>query len=235
MLNRTPKVHIVYCHPSEKSITNTIKQGYIDGLEEINIPYTITDLYGSNFNSDITEEEYLRENNNIPFPLAEDVIIEQEKINNADILTFIFPLFWMDAPSKLVGYFARVFTKGFKYDYDDCKSVSMNTMIHTNFLISAGSNYDDLEKDGKVNALETIFISIPTVIECSLAILSTLAGIIQTPMADIISISVGIIHSLCFKRLILQSYVPTTSSCILARNASVDIVASSLYLAFSSV
>ena len=29
MLNRTPKVHIVYCHPSEKSITNTIKQGYI--------------------------------------------------------------------------------------------------------------------------------------------------------------------------------------------------------------
>ena len=30
------------------------------------------------------------------------------------------------APSKLVGYFARVFTKGFKYDYDDCKSVSMN-------------------------------------------------------------------------------------------------------------
>lgn len=94
MLNRTPKVHIVYCHPSEKSITNTIKQGYIDGLYEINISYTITDLYGSNFNSDITEEEYLRENNNIPCPLAEDVILEQEKINNADILTFIFPLFW---------------------------------------------------------------------------------------------------------------------------------------------
>ena len=97
MLNRTPKVHIVYCHPSEKSITNTIKQGYIEGLEEINIQYTITDLYKSNFNSDITEEEYLRENNNILFPLAEDVIREQERINNADILTFIFPLFWMDA------------------------------------------------------------------------------------------------------------------------------------------
>ena len=44
MLNRTPKVHIVYCHPSEKSITNTIKQGYIDGLYEINISYTITDF-----------------------------------------------------------------------------------------------------------------------------------------------------------------------------------------------
>ena len=127
-------------------------------MEEINISYTITDLYGSNFNSDITEEEYLRENNNIPCPLAEDVLLEQERINNADVLTFIFPLFWMDAPSKLVGYFARVFTKGFKYDYDDGKSASMKTMVHTNFLISAGSSYDDLEKDGKINALETIFI-----------------------------------------------------------------------------
>ena len=127
-------------------------------MEEINISYTITDLYGSNFNSDITEEEYLRENNNIPCPLAEDVLLEQERINNADVLIFIFPLFWMDAPSKLVGYFARVFTKGFKYDYDDGKSASMKTMVHTNFLISAGSSYDDLEKDGKINALETIFI-----------------------------------------------------------------------------
>ena len=86
------------------------------------------------------------------------MIREQERINNADILTFIFPLFWMDAPSKLVGYFARVFTKGFKYDYDDGKSASMKTMVHTNFLISAGSNYDDLEKDGKIKAFETIFV-----------------------------------------------------------------------------
>ena len=86
------------------------------------------------------------------------MLLEQERINNADVLTFIFPLFWMDAPSKLVGYFARVFTKGFKYDYDDGKSASMKTMVHTNFLISAGSSYDDLEKDGKINALETIFI-----------------------------------------------------------------------------
>ena len=38
MLNRTPKVYIVYCHPSEKSITNPIKLGCIDGLEEINVP-----------------------------------------------------------------------------------------------------------------------------------------------------------------------------------------------------
>lgn len=152
------KVHIIYCHPSNTSVTHDIKEAYIKGLKERNIQYTITDLYKSKFKTDISEEEYLRENNNVHCKLSEDVQSEQEKINNADILTFIFPLFWMDAPSKLVGYFTRIFTKGFKYDYDDGRKASMKKMKETNFLISAGSSYDDLKKDGKINALETIFL-----------------------------------------------------------------------------
>lgn len=156
MFKRMPNVHIVYCHPSEKSITNTIKEGYIKGLKEKGIHYTINDLYKSNFNSEISEKEYLRENYNMPFPLDEDVKMEQKNINNSDILTFIFPLFWMDAPSKLVGYFSRVFTKGFKYENEDNISL-MKTMKQTNFLISVGSSYNDLERDGKISSLKTIF------------------------------------------------------------------------------
>nr|WP_303372525.1 NAD(P)H-dependent oxidoreductase [Methanobrevibacter sp.] len=73
-------------------------------------------------------------------------------------LTFIFPLFWMDAPAKLVGYFTRVFTKGFKYDHENGSKSTMKIMGETNFLISAGSNYDELKQDGKLKALKTIFI-----------------------------------------------------------------------------
>lgn len=153
-----PKVHIVYAHPSKKSITHEIKEGYVQGLTENGIEYTLTDLYESNFNPDITEEEYLRENNNIASPLSKEIMLEQEKINNADILTFIFPLFWMDAPAKLVGYFARVFTKGFKYDHENGSKSTMKIMKETNFLISAGSNYEELKQDGKLKALKTIFI-----------------------------------------------------------------------------
>lgn len=156
MFKKKPSVYIIYCHPSENSITNTIKEGYIKGLKEKRIHYTINDLYKSNFNSEISEKEYLRENYNMPFPLEEYVQTEQKNINNSDILTFIFPLFWMDAPSKLVGYFSRVFTKGFKYENEDNISL-MKTMKQTNFLISAGSSYNDLERDGKISSLKTIF------------------------------------------------------------------------------
>ena len=153
-----PKVHILYAHPSKKSITHEIKEGYIQGLTEEGIEYTLIDLYESNFNPDITEDEYLRENNNIFSPLSKDILLEQERINNADILTFIFPLFWMDAPAKLVGYFTRVFTKGFKYDHENGSKSTMKIMKETNFLISAGSNYEELKQDGKLKALKTIFI-----------------------------------------------------------------------------
>ena len=124
---------------------------------EKNIAYTITNLYESDFKTDITEEEYLRENYNINTPLDDDVKQEQEKINKADVLTFIFPLFWMDAPSKLVGYFSRVFTKGFKYE-NEKKICNMNILKGTNFLISAGSDYASLKDDGKIDVLKKVFI-----------------------------------------------------------------------------
>lgn len=157
MIKRNAQVHVIYCHPSNESITHNILKGYIQGLSEKNIEHTITDLYASDFKTDITEKEYLRENYNIDYPLDDDVKEEQEKINKADILTFIFPLFWMDAPSKLVGYFSRVFTKGFKYENENNIS-NMNTLKCTNFLISAGSDYATLKDDGKIDSLKKVFI-----------------------------------------------------------------------------
>ncbi|MCR5026589.1 MAG: NAD(P)H-dependent oxidoreductase [Methanobrevibacter sp.] len=67
----------------------------------------------------MSEEEYLCEANYNESYISPDVLEEQELINNSDILTFIFPIFWLDAPSKLVGWFSRVFTYGFRYYNDD--------------------------------------------------------------------------------------------------------------------
>ena len=138
-------------------MTNEIKKAYINGLKSRNIDYTISDLYKQHFKSDITRSEYQRESDIISSNLSGEVLAQQRLINDADILTFIFPLFWMDAPSKLVGYFSRVFTVGFRYTNDDTKE-SMNRLKEVNFLIITGSSYDDLLNDGKIDALKTIFV-----------------------------------------------------------------------------
>ena len=53
------KVHIVFCHPSENSLTYELKESYIKGLKASDINFTVSDLYKKNFKSDMSEEEYL--------------------------------------------------------------------------------------------------------------------------------------------------------------------------------
>ena len=58
--------------------------------------------------TDMSEKEYLRDSNYSTEPgLESDVLAEQTKINSADAIVFIYPVFWTEASAKLVGWFDR--------------------------------------------------------------------------------------------------------------------------------
>ena len=68
------------------------------------------------FKTDMTEEEYKREglvNTNLLIP--DDVKHEHKKIEKADCLIFLYPVWWSDCPSKLKGWFDRVYSVGYAY------------------------------------------------------------------------------------------------------------------------
>ena len=110
------KVFIVYCHPSDESFTRNLRDSFIKGIVDSGTEYVISDLYKMNFKSDMTEQEYLRDANYRDTPdLAADVLSEHEKINSSDAIVFIYPVFWTEAPAKLVGWFNRVWSYGFAY------------------------------------------------------------------------------------------------------------------------
>ena len=101
---------------SGDSFTRCIRDAFIRGLEDAGHEYTVSDLYRMNFKTDMTEKEYLRDAyyRNTP-DLAENVLAEQAKINVSDAIVFIYPVFWSEAPAKLVGWFDRVWSYGFAY------------------------------------------------------------------------------------------------------------------------
>ncbi|MCL1914435.1 MAG: NAD(P)H-dependent oxidoreductase [Eubacteriaceae bacterium] len=102
-------VFIVYAHPSEDSFTRHVRESFIKGLQASGHSYVLSDWYKMGFQTDISEKEYLREANyNIEAPLPDEVLIEQGKINSSDAIAFIYPVFWTEAPAKLVGWFDRV-------------------------------------------------------------------------------------------------------------------------------
>ena len=148
------KVFIVYCHPSEDSFTRCVRDAFIKGLEDAGHEYTVSDLYKMDFKTDMTEEEYLRDAyyRNTP-DLAEDVVAEQAKINASDAIVFIYPVFWSEAPAKLVGWFDRVWSYGFAYG-----EKTMKTLEKGLILCSAGNPKERLEEFGILDSMKKVML-----------------------------------------------------------------------------
>lgn len=148
-------IFIVYCHPSDISFTFQVKNEFIRGLKDAGHSYEISDLYKMNFNADFSEREYLREG----FYAEEkeldvDVIQEQRKIQNADAIVFIYPLFWTEAPARLVGWFDRVWTCGFAYG----NYPKMRLLEKALCIITTGKTLDALKQTGEDQAISTVML-----------------------------------------------------------------------------
>ncbi|MBP5532871.1 MAG: NAD(P)H-dependent oxidoreductase [Lachnospiraceae bacterium] len=148
------RVFIVYCHPSEDSFTKNMCDAFIKGVTDSGNEYIISDLYKMGFQTDMTEEEYLRDAyyRNTP-NVAEDVLIEQEKINSADAIAFIYPVFWTEAPAKLVGWFDRVWSYGFAYGEKTMKELDKALI-----LCSAGNPIERLEEYGLLDSMKRVML-----------------------------------------------------------------------------
>ena len=69
------KIFIVYCHPSEDSFTKNMCDAFIKGVTDSGNEYIISDLYKMGFQTDMTEEEYIRDANYRNTPnVAKDVL-----------------------------------------------------------------------------------------------------------------------------------------------------------------
>ena len=146
------KVFIVYCHPSEDSLTRHLRDSFIKGITDSGNEFVLSDLYAMGFKTDISEEEYLRDANYRNTPdVADDVKAEQEKINSADAIAFIYPVFWTEAPAKLVGWFDRVWTYGFAYG-----DKTMKMMEKAMILVSAGNPIERLESFGLLDSMKKV-------------------------------------------------------------------------------
>lgn len=147
-------VFIVYTHPSQDSFTRYIKDEFIRGLLDAGHKYEISDLYKMQFRSDMSEEEYFRESNyRDDLPLPTDVLEEQNKVNNCDALVFIYPVFWTEAPSKLVGWFDRVWSYGFAYG-----NKTMKKLDRALVMCIAGHSQANLEKFGHLESMRTVML-----------------------------------------------------------------------------
>ncbi|MBM6841616.1 NAD(P)H-dependent oxidoreductase [[Clostridium] spiroforme] len=148
------KVLVIYCHPSHHSFTHDIKESFVKGLNDGAHEVKVVDLYEDDFQSDMTEQEYLREGFYDEKALVpDDVKYYQELINCHEALVFIYPVFWSEAPSKLVGWFQRVFTYGFAYG-----NQWMKVMKKALFLVTMGGDARQELRKRQIKAMQEIMV-----------------------------------------------------------------------------
>lgn len=119
---------IVHAHPEPLSFTTAMKDHAVHILEKLGNQVEVSDLYAINFNpiasredfSELSHPEYMNyaleqrhayKNKQI----AEDIQIEIEKVQKADLVILSFPMYWTSVPAILKGWIDRVFVSGIFY------------------------------------------------------------------------------------------------------------------------
>jgi len=108
------KLLIIIAHPNSWGHNRYFLKKILDKLDSNNISYNILDLYKINFNPCLKNEELYTVNNR---NITEENIKIQNMIKEADRLLFIYPTWWQNMPAILKGFFDRIFTPKFAYQY----------------------------------------------------------------------------------------------------------------------
>jgi NAD(P)H dehydrogenase (quinone) len=107
---------VVFSHPNPRSFNRAILDTYVTTLTESGQAARVRDLYALAFQPTLTASDLIGA---VTAQLAEDVRIEQEHVAWADVITFIYPLWWAGMPAIAKGYVDRVFTEGFAYAFGE--------------------------------------------------------------------------------------------------------------------
>jgi NAD(P)H dehydrogenase (quinone) len=121
-------VLIVYAHPEPTSFSAAMKDAAVAALTAAGHRIEVSDLYGERFNpvagrhdfiaaADATRFHYQSEQLHASRTngFAADLLREQERLMRADLLVFVFPLWWGGVPAIVKGWFDRVCAYGVAY------------------------------------------------------------------------------------------------------------------------
>ncbi|NYZ62028.1 NAD(P)H-dependent oxidoreductase [Luteimonas deserti] len=111
---------IVTAHPSPESYTHAVVTRLVAGLESVSeATYEVLNLASSGFDPRFAgpDHDLLHERGSAPA----DVLEEQRRVDRADVLVLVFPVYWWSMPAVMKGWIDRVFVQGWAFIDDPGK------------------------------------------------------------------------------------------------------------------
>ncbi|QLB17449.1 NAD(P)H oxidoreductase [Mannheimia varigena] len=139
---------IIYAHPSNQSFNHAILEKAIEASPH-NV--MVRNLYQLNFDSVLTWKEFTQ---TLSQEYVPDIAVEHQYWREADVITLIYPLWWMGFPAILKGYLDRVLSYDFAYCNGEPESIGLLTGKKMQQFITIGNSNEKYERKGYLQAFD---------------------------------------------------------------------------------
>ena len=101
-------------HILPKSFNHAILEQFTKGLKDGGHTFEVNDLHTSEFDSILKTQDLDQFTGG---QMSQDGLSEKEKVKEADILVFVYPVIWWGFPTILKGWFDRIISYGWAYTF----------------------------------------------------------------------------------------------------------------------
>ncbi|WP_346556930.1 NAD(P)H-dependent oxidoreductase [Mannheimia haemolytica] len=140
---------IIYAHPNPSSFNHAILEKTI--AASVPNKVVVRDLYQLNFKPILDWAEF---QGTLSKHYEADVAIEHQYWLEADVITLIYPLWWMGFPAILKGYLDRVLSYDFAYRNGEIESIGLLTGKKMQQFVTLGNSNEKYERKGFLAAFE---------------------------------------------------------------------------------
>lgn len=105
---------IVLSHPDPGSLTHAVAARLAAGVAAAGHTASLADLAAEGFDPRFSAADIAAHRGKAPPPA--DIRAEQQRIDRADALVLVYPVYWWSMPGLLKGWIDRVFSNGWAYD-----------------------------------------------------------------------------------------------------------------------
>ncbi|MGE7956232.1 NAD(P)H-dependent oxidoreductase [Pseudomonas sp. NPDC089530] len=145
---------IVVAHHDPRSLSHSLAKQVAEGLGPSHT-FEIADLFAEAFDPCFNAADHAVHRRQVPPPA--DVLAEQARIDRADALVLVYPVYWWSFPALLKGWIDRVFANGWAFDFN----LEANRMekqlgrLRVHLLGVAGADAGTYERHGYAAAMKT--------------------------------------------------------------------------------
>ena len=147
---------IVTAHPEPQSFTHSVAAHIGQGVSQSGPgnSFEIADLAAEGFDPRFTEADLAVHRKQAPPPA--DVAAEQARIDHADALVLVYPVYWWSMPGLLKGWIDRVFANGWAYDESpETKLVKKLQHLRVHLVGLGGADTRTYARHGYFDAMKT--------------------------------------------------------------------------------